>query len=121
VRVDDGSIMRRMRPARGEPALAIARLFSPANRHRNCEYRPIFDSLRPDLEERLGAEMLRFAWTSHVILLHEVLNEKADTIHRFRRMDCYALINRDTNGAGEAGMRGRDAVESARALVLASD
>jgi hypothetical protein len=26
-----------------------------ANSHRNCEYGPIFDPLRPDLKERLGA------------------------------------------------------------------
>jgi hypothetical protein len=25
------------------------------NSHRNCEYGPIFDPLRPDLKERLGA------------------------------------------------------------------
>jgi len=65
--------------------------------------------------------MLRFAWTSHVTLLHEVLNEKADSIHRFRRLDCYVLANRNTHGAGEARMRGRDPIKFAGALVLASD
>ena len=65
--------------------------------------------------------MLRFAWTSHVTWLHEVLNEEADSINRFHRMDCYVLGDRDTNGAGEARMRGRDAVKFAGALVLASD
>jgi hypothetical protein len=62
-----------------------------------------------------------FGWTSHATSLHEVLNEEADSISRFRRLHCYARINRDTNCAGEAKMQCRDAVKSARLLVLASD
>jgi hypothetical protein len=100
---------------------AITRLPSPANRPSNCERRPIFDSLRPDLKERLRPEILRFAGTPHVTSLHEVLNEEANSIHRFRRLDRCALANRDGNRRGEAGMRGCDAGRSARALVLAYD
>jgi hypothetical protein len=42
-------------------------------------------------------------------------------INRFRRLHCYALINPDTNRAGEAKMQCRDAIKSARVLVLSSD
>jgi hypothetical protein len=49
--------------------------------------------------------------------LHEVLNEEADSINnRFRRLHCYALINRDTNCAGEAKMQCRDAIKSATGI-----
>ena len=60
-------------------------------------------------------------WTSHAISLHEVGNEEADTIHRFRRLHCYARINRDANCAGGAKMQSRDAIKSAGVLVLAYD
>jgi hypothetical protein len=81
---------------------------------------PIFDPLRPDLKETLRSTTPRF-WTLHATSPHEVLNEEADPINRFRHVHCYALINRDTNCAGEAKMQCRDAIKSARVLVLASD
>jgi hypothetical protein len=38
------------------------------NSHRNCEYGPIFDPLRPDLKERLGAVgMTHQASTSRIV------------------------------------------------------
>src|ERR1700759_5275944 len=80
-------------------------------------FRPI--TTRFEGEARVGKAA--FGWTSHAISPHEVLNEEADSINRFRRLHCCALINRDTNCAGEAKMRCRDAIKSARALVLASD
>jgi hypothetical protein len=49
------------------------------------------------------------------------VNEEAHSINRFRRLHRNALINRDTNCAGEAKMQCRDATKSARILVLASD
>jgi hypothetical protein len=108
------------RPRRSARRLLPDRLL-PAHRPRNGEYRPIFDPLRPNLKESLRWAKPGFAWTSHVTLLHEVLNEETDSINRFRRLHCYALINRDTNCAGEARMHDRDAIKSARVLVLASD
>ena len=60
-------------------------------------------------------------WTSHATSLHEVLNEETDTVSRFRRLRRNVLVNRDTNCGGEAKMQCRDAVESARILVVASD
>src|SRR5260370_23654820 len=63
---------------------AIADCLLPANWPRNCEYGPIFDPLRPDLKERVGNAAF-FGWTSHAISLHEVLDEEADSINRFRR------------------------------------
>jgi hypothetical protein len=88
-------------------------VFFQENWPRNCEYGPIFDPLRPDLKERLRSAPPHFGSTSHATSLREVLNEEADSINRFRRLHCYALINRDTNCAGEAKMRCRDAIKSA--------
>ena len=80
------------------------------------EYGPIFDPLRPDLKERLWSATPRSGWTSHATSLREVLNEEADSINRFRRLHCYALINPDTDCAGEAKMQRRDAIKSARGI-----
>jgi hypothetical protein len=83
------------------------------------EYGPIFDPLRPDLTENLWLQRRDSGWTSHVISLHGVPNEETDSINRFRRLHCYAFIYRGCTG--EAKMQRREAVTSARILVLASD
>jgi hypothetical protein len=83
------------------------------------EYGPIFDPLRPDLTENLRLQRRDSNWTSHVISLHEVSNEEADSINRFRRLHRYAFIHRCC--AGEAKMQRHEAVTPARILVVASD
>jgi hypothetical protein len=57
----------------------------------------------------------------HATSLHEVLNEATDTINRFRRLHCDAVIHRDTDRSSEAKMQCRDAIKFARVLVVASD
>src|SRR6267154_6353314 len=84
---------------------AIADCLLPANWPRNCEYGPIFDPLRPDLKERLRSATPRFWLDLACNSLHEVLNEEADSINRFRRLHGYSLVYRDTNCAGEAIMQ----------------
>src|SRR6266478_3006987 len=101
-------------------ATAIADCLLPANWPRNCEYGPIFDPLRPDLKERLRSAPPHFGSTSHATSLREVLNEEADSINRFRRLHCYAHQS-GYQLRRRSKMQCRDAIKSARVLVLASD
>jgi hypothetical protein len=77
------------RSARRPFAYCLARAYRPSN----CEYGPIFDPLRPDLQEMLKTSTTRFCLTLDATSLREVLNEEADSINHFRRLYCYALID----------------------------
>jgi hypothetical protein len=116
IKRDKGSILRQ-----SSHCLSTFVDFDASDWPCDCEDGPIFDPLRPNFKERLRSATPRFGRTSHATSVHEVLYEEADSINRFRRLHCYALINRDTNGAGEAKMQWRDAIKSAGVLVLASD
>jgi len=79
-----------------------------AARGRACgpECGQIFDSVSPDLKERLPS-------TSDSP--HEVLDDEENSVGRFRRLHCYSPTNWRANCAGKS-MRCRAAIKYARAL-----
>jgi hypothetical protein len=95
-----------MWPVRGGPASQLSRRsnFRPTATKFEDKAMPSSDSFL--IEPRIS--------------LHEVRNEDEDSINRFCRLRCDALIDRDTGRAGKAAMHEHKA-KSARVLVLASD